>query len=303
MIVQRETILRNRRALNWQRALSAEGQSAQAAPRTSLRKRGASPSFYLGLALVILWLLAALLAPLAPFPPDQVGAGGSLEAPSGLHLFGTDRLGRDLFSRVLVGSRIALGVALFGVIIAGGTGLSLGLVAGYFGGWLDQILSRFMDLWMAFPGLLLAVIVVARLGPSLNNAILALGIVGAPAFYRLMRSATLSARRTTYVEAAHSVGAPHRRIMLRHILPNVASPIIVFITLRLGILILAGGSLSFIGLGAQPPTPEWGALLAEGREYMALAPWLAIFPGLCITLTVVGLNLLGDGLRDWFTGA
>jgi ABC-type dipeptide/oligopeptide/nickel transport system permease subunit len=151
---------------------------------------------------------------------------------------------------------------------------------------------------MAFPSLLLAIIIVARLGPELRNAVVALGIVGVPAFYRLTRGCTISARKATYVEAARAVGASDRRILLRHILPNSASSLVVLTTMRVGVLVLAGGGLSFIGLGAQPPHPEWGALLASGRDYMDTAPWLAIFPGLCITLTVMGFNLLGDGLRD-----
>lgn len=256
-------------------------------------------SLHIGALLVTAWLLTALLAPLlALYPPDLVGAGPRLEAPSLAHPFGTDALGRDLFSRVVAGSRIALGVALLGTGISALLGVTLGLLAGYYGGWLDQTLSRAMDVWMAFPGLLLAVVIVARLGPSLQNSIIALGIVGAPSFYRLVRSTSFSASRSSYVESALAVGCRGRRIILLHILPNLLSPLTVLLTMRLGVMILAAGSLSFIGLGAQPPTPEWGALLAGGRDYMDSAPWLAVLPGLCITLTVVGLNLLGDGLRD-----
>jgi ABC-type dipeptide/oligopeptide/nickel transport system permease subunit len=155
-----------------------------------------------------------------------------------------------------------------------------------------------MDVWLAFPGMLLALVIVARLGPSFRNAILALGIAGAPGFFRLTRSLALSARHTAYVEAARSVGATDGRVLLRHILPNLSAPLLVLITSRAGILLLAGGALSFLGLGAQPPTPEWGALLAAGRTHMDTAPWLAVFPGICLTLAVVGFNLLGDGLRD-----
>ncbi len=155
-----------------------------------------------------------------------------------------------------------------------------------------------MEVWLAFPSLLLAIIIVARLGPSLRNAVVALGIVGAPSFFRLTRSSTLSAKKLAYVEAARAVGATDRRVVLRHIMPNIAPSLVVLATMRMGVLVLAGGGLSFIGLGAQPPQPEWGALLADGRNYMDTAPWLAIFPGLCITLTVAGFNLLGDGFRD-----
>lgn len=277
-------------------ALAADAGLART--RTTLRPAW-SRSMVIGAVLVALWLLAALLAPLATYPPDELGVGEILQAPSFAHPFGTDAFGRDMFSRVLYGARIALRIALLGTAISAALGLSLGLLAGFYAGWLDQGLSRTMDVWMAFPGLLLAIVIVARLGPSLDHAVIALGIIGAPAFYRLMRSGALSIRRTEYVEAARAVGANDRRIMSRHVLPNLTSSIIVLLTLRMGILILAGGSLSFIGLGAQVPEPEWGALLAAGRDYMDAAPWLAIIPGLCITLTVVGLNLFGDGLRDW----
>jgi ABC-type dipeptide/oligopeptide/nickel transport system permease subunit len=257
------------------------------------------PGFWIGAALIGAFVLVALFGPVvAPFSPVTVGAGPVLQPPNAVHPFGTDALGRDLFSRVLHGGRIAMAMAMFGVTVSASIGVALGAAAGYYGGRPDQMLSRLMEIWLAFPGVLLAVIIVARLGPGLTNATLALGIVGVPVFFRLMRNTTLSARRTCYVEAAHSVGASDRRIMLRHILPNVGSPVIVLVTMRLGILILSGSALSFIGLGAQPPQPEWGALLAAGRDYMDVAPWLAVLPGLCITLTVVGLNLLGDGLRD-----
>lgn len=256
-------------------------------------------SFRIGAAVAAVFIVAALVAPLvAPFPPDQVAAGPGLQPPSAVHPFGTDLLGRDVFSRVLYGARIALGMAVLGVGISALVGILLGLLAGYFGNWLDQGLSRLVDVWLAFPGLLLAIIIVARLGPSLLNAVVALGIVGVPAFYRLTRGTSLCVRHASYVEAAESVGASHGRIMLRHVMPNMLSPLIVLIAMRLGILILSGGALSFIGLGAQPPVPEWGALLADGRNYMDVAPWLAVFPGVCIAATVAGLNLLGDGLRD-----
>jgi peptide/nickel transport system permease protein len=261
--------------------------------------RHTTPSLWLGGAIVTVLLLCALLAPaIARYPPDLVMGEVRLQGPSGAHPFGTDALGRDMLSRVLYGARIALGMAVLGVGIAAALGVTLGLLAGLYGGWRDQLLARVMDVWMAFPSLLLAIIIVARLGPDLRNAVLALGIVGAPAFFRLTRGCTLSARQATYVEAARSVGAGDRRILLRHILPNNISPLVVLVTMRMGMLVLAGGGLSFIGLGAQPPQPEWGALLATGRDYVDTAPWLALFPGLCITLTVAGFNLLGDGLRD-----
>lgn len=260
----------------------------------------ATPSLRVGRLIVLALILTALLAPaLAPFPPDQIGAGPRLAAPSLMHPFGTDALGRDLLSRVMYGSRAALLLAGIGVGVAAGLGVSLGLAAGYFGGWTDRALSRAVEVWLAFPGLLLAVIVVARLGPSLTNAALALGIAGAPAFFRLARAETLCAKAGQYVESARALGASSHRIVFRHILPNILPSLIALATLRAGTMILAGGGLSFVGLGAQPPAAEWGALLAQGRDAMVEAPWLALFPGLAMMLTVVGLNLLGDGLRDW----
>jgi ABC-type dipeptide/oligopeptide/nickel transport system permease subunit len=244
-------------------------------------------------------LFAAIVAPfIAPYPPDRVMAGPRLAPPTDQHWMGTDTLGRDLYSRVLFGAQIALLMAGFSVGIAAALGIAPGLLAGYRGGWFDQATSRFMDVWLAFPGLLLALVIVARLGPSLRNAIVAIGIISAPGFYRFARSLALSARHAAYVEAAHAAGCGEARIIRQHVLPNIAPPLIVFATMRAGVAILAIGGLSFLGLGAQPPSPEWGALLAAGRNAMASAPWLAIYPGLCLTATVVGLNLLGDGLRD-----
>lgn len=259
-----------------------------------------TPSLRIGGLIVFVMLTAAIAAPfITPYAPDKVLAGEKLDAPSITHPFGTDPLGRDMLSRVLYGTQIAVGIALLGVSIAAALGILPGLIAGYRGGWVDQIISRLMDVWLAFPGLLLALIIVSRLGPSLQNTVIALGIVGTPAFYRLTRNATLSARRAVYVQAAQAIGARESRILLRHILPNLASSLVVMATMRSGTLLLAAGGLSFVGLGAQPPLPEWGSLLAAGRNYMETAPWLAIYPGICITLAVTGLNLLGDGLRDF----
>lgn len=260
---------------------------------------GVRLNLLVGGSLVGLLLLAAAFAPvLAPVPPDTIQPGLRLQAPSLAHPFGTDALGRDLLSRVLYGARTALSMIVPAVLLSAVPGVGLGLLAGYFRGWLDQVLSRVMDAWLSLPGLLLAVVLVARMGPSLTTTIIALGIVGIPGYYRMVRNGTLSACQAQYVEAAHALGLGHGRILLRHILPNLASPIIVLVTLRLGTVLLAGGGLSFIGLGVQPPTPEWGALLAAGRDTMDLAWWVALFPGLAITASVVGFNLLGDGLRD-----
>ncbi len=244
-------------------------------------------------------VLAGVLAPLlAPYPPDQIQPALRLRPPSLEHPFGTDAFGRDLYSRVLHGARIALRISLLSVLLAAAPGIWLGLLAGYHRGWSEQILSRLMEIWLAFPGLLLAIVLVARLGPSLDTTVIALGVVGLPSFYRLARNGTISARHALYVEAARALGIGQTRILLRHILPNLASPLIVLVTLRMGTMLLAAGGLSFIGLGAQPPLPEWGALLATGRDYLDTAWWLAFFPGLAFTLSVTGFNLLGDGLRD-----
>lgn len=249
--------------------------------------------------IVALVLLVAVLAPfIAPYAPDQIMAGTRLTPPSFDYPFGTDALGRDMLSRVLLGARLAVWTMVLGVSVAAWFGIVPGLIAGYAGGWVDQVVSRGMDVALSFPGLLLALIIVARLGPSLDNAIIAMGIISAPGFYRLARCHTISARKMLYVDAARSIGANDGRILFRHIAPNLASMLIVMATMRAGMMLVVTGGLSFIGLGAQPPSPEWGALLASGRNYLETAPWLAIIPGLCITLTVVGANLLGDGLRD-----
>jgi len=258
-----------------------------------------TPSLIVGATLTVLLVLVAATAHwLAPFAPEMVGAGAPLQSPSWTHLFGTDALGRDQFSRIVYGTRLALCMATGGVTLAAVLGVSLGLTAGYYGRRVDRLLSRLVEVWMAFPGLLLALVIVARLGPSLSNTLIALGVVGMPSYFRLVRAAAISARHQAYVEAAHAVGLTDLRIVSRHILPNALPGIVVLATMRMGMLLLAGGGLSFIGLGAQPPQPEWGAMLATGRDYMQIAPWLALFPGLCLTVIVVGFNLLGDGLRD-----
>jgi ABC-type dipeptide/oligopeptide/nickel transport system permease subunit len=243
--------------------------------------------------------MGSILVPLlTPYAPDQILQGARLQPPTLAHPFGTDALGRDMLTRVAYGAHLAAWTALLAVGLSLMVGLVLGSLAGYHVGWVDQIISRAMDGWLALPGALVAVIIVARLGPSLNNLILALGVMGVPAFYRIVRNATLGARQMPYAEAAVALGATDARVMWRHVFPNILSPLVVLTTMRLGTVLLTGSSLSFIGLGAQPPSPEWGALLAAGRNYADSAWWLAVFPGLAITATVVGLNLLGDGLRD-----
>jgi peptide/nickel transport system permease protein len=219
-------------------------------------------------------------------------------APSWAHPFGTDEFGRDILSRVIYGARYSLRVGVLATLLAVGGGTLLGLIAGYFGGIVDSLSQKLIDVMLAFPGLLLALAIIAILGTGLQNVLLALGIGGIPYYARLMRGQVLSLKHREFVEAARVVGAGHPRVMLRHIFPNTLSPLIVVASLDLGANILAAAALSFIGLGAQPPTPEWGAMLSAGRDFMRDQWWIATFPGLAIVVTVLGLNLLGDGLRD-----
>ncbi len=258
-----------------------------------------SAALYLGFALVATVAVGALLVTLVtPYAPDQILPDARLQPPGLAHPFGTDALGRDLLARVASGAYLAAQTAFLAVGLSLAAGLILGSLAGYYAGWVDQIISRAMDGWLALPGALVAVIIVARLGASLSNLILALGIMGVPAFYRIVRNTTLGARYMPYAEAAVALGATDTRVMWRHVFPNILPPLVVLTTMRFGTVLLTGSSLSFIGLGAQPPAPEWGALLAAGRNYVDTAWWLAVFPGLAVTMTVIGLNLLGDGLRD-----
>lgn len=252
-----------------------------------------------GVLLLVVVLAAAFAPMLAPFAPEKIGAGSILSAPSGLHPFGTDAFGRDLFSRILFGARLALRLSILSVALSAVPGTLLGMIAGYYRGWIDQALSRVIDAWLALPGLLLALLVIARTGPSLDGAILALGIAGIPSFYRMARGSTISISRQPFMEASRALGAGGATLIFRHIFPNLCSILLVLVSLRLGTFLLAGGSLSFIGLGAQPPQPEWGALLAEGRDYLDTAWWMFVFPLLAMTLTVLGFNLFGDGLSDY----
>ena len=267
------------------------------APGRSARRQPVNLIF--GGLLIGLVIVVALLAPLiAPYAPDTLSVGGLLEAPSAAHPFGTDAFGRDLFSRVVFGARLALRLSLLSVAISVLPGTLFGMLAGYYRGWIDQVFSRLIDAWLALPGLLLALLVIARTGPSLNGAILALGIAGIPSFYRLARSVTISLSQQPFIEACRALGASGFDLIFRHILPNLLTSLVVLVTLRLGTFLLAGGSLGFIGLGAQLPDPEWGALLAEGRDYFDQAWWMFFFPLMAMTLTVLGFNLFGDGLRD-----
>jgi peptide/nickel transport system permease protein len=249
--------------------------------------------------IVLVLVLAAVFAPLiAPFAPDEVRAGKPLTPPDRTHLFGTDDLGRDMFSRIIYGARITLRIGLVIVAVEVLIGVTVGLVAGYFGGWTDAVLMRFTDVMLAFPGIMLALAIVATLGPGLTNAIFAVALASWPVFARVVRSSVLTVRESEYITAAHVLGASNRHIMWRGILPNVLAPIIVLASLEFPAAVLVAAALSFLGLGAQPPTPEWGALLTDARNYIRTAPYLINIPGVTIFLTVLAFNLLGNTLRD-----
>ncbi|OXJ30301.1 glutathione ABC transporter permease GsiD [Burkholderia sp. HI2714] len=248
------------------------------------------------LALVVLAFVGPHIVPFDPenyFDYDALNAG-----PSAVHWFGVDSLGRDIFSRIITGTRISLAAGFFSVALGAVVGTFFGLLAGYYEGWWDRITMRIADVLFAFPGILLAIGVVAILGNGMVNVICAVAIFSIPAFARLVRGNTLMLKHMTYVEAARSIGASDWTIIMRHILPGTVSSVVVYFTMRIGTSIITAASLSFLGLGAQPPTPEWGAMLNEARADMVTAPHIAIFPSLAIFLTVLAFNLLGDGLRD-----
>ena len=257
-------------------------------------------SLVLGGAIVLLMVLAAIFAPLlTPYDPIKLDIRARFQPPSATHWFGTDQYGRDVFSRVLYGARYDLLIAVLAVALAAGVGTPLGMLAGYFRGWTDTVIMRVMDLLLAFPNILLAMTLAAVLGPSLNNAILAVAIVGIAGYARIAYSGTMAAANEVYVEAARALGARHHRLLWSAILPSILAPIVIRGTLGMGFTILLAAGLGFIGLGAQPPTPEWGAMINEGRNQVILGRWwTSVFPGLAIVLLVTGFNLLGDGLRD-----
>jgi peptide/nickel transport system permease protein len=260
-----------------------------------LRRRGAM----LGLAIVMAFVLIAVFAPvLAPQDPLQTSWSAVRKAPSAQYLFGTDEIGRDVLSRVIWGARASLLAGLVSVCIAMALGVPIGLLAGYVGGWVDGLISRFTDAMLAVPFLILAIALAAFLGPSLTNAMIAIGVSATPVFIRLTRGQVLSVKVEDFVEAARAVGNPHWRIALRHILPNILPPLIVQATLAIAAAIIAEASLSFLGLGQQPPAPSWGSMLNTAKNYVDNAPWMAVWPGVSIFLMVLSFNLLGDGLRD-----
>lgn len=252
------------------------------------------------LAIIALLVLVALFAPaISPYDPSKQNFGDALSGPSAKHLLGADNLGRDILTRIIYGSRVSLQVGLIAVGISLVIGATLGLVAGYSGaGIVDTIVMRCMDTLLAFPTLVLALAITAALGPSLRNVMIAVGIVGIPAYARLVRGQVLSVARREYIEAARVVGAPTVRIMWRHVLPNVTAPLIVQSSLGVAFAILSEASLSFLGLGVQPPTPSWGGMLSFGKDWLDRAPMMALAPGAAIFVTVLAFNFLGDGIRD-----
>jgi len=267
--------------------------------RRALRRLLARRTAVFGLAVVAAMVLLALAAPwLAPFDPLATSWTLVRKAPSGAHWFGTDEVGRDLLSRVIWGGRASLAAGVISVSIAVGVGVPLGMLAGYVGGVLDAAISRVTDAMLAIPFLILAIALAAFLGPSLGNAMIAIGVTATPIFVRLSRGQVLAVRAEEYVEAARAVGNPPARILLRHVLPNILPPVIVQSTLAIAAAIIAEASLSFLGLGQQPPSPSWGSMLNTAQRFLTQAPWMAVFPGLAIFVTVLAFNLLGDGLRD-----
>jgi peptide/nickel transport system permease protein len=263
--------------------------------RRLCRRKGAM----VGLVVVVSVIAMALLAPwVAPYNPIATSFTMVRKAPTWVHWFGTDEVGRDVLSRVIWGARASLSAGVVSVGIALGAGVPLGLLAGYAGGWIDSAISRIVDAMLAIPFLILAIALAAFLGPSLGNAMIAIGVTATPVFVRLTRGQTLQAKVEDYVEAARAVGNPHWRIAVRHVLPNIVPPLLIQASLAVAQAIIAEAALSFLGLGQQPPAPSWGSMLNSAQRFIAQAPWMAIWPGAAIFVVVLSFNLLGDGLRD-----
>jgi peptide/nickel transport system permease protein len=265
----------------------------------TLRRLARHSGARFGAAVVLGFALAALAAPwVAPFDPEAIALGANLQGPSRVHLFGTDSLGRDVLSRTIWGARISLTIGFVSVGLAMVGGAPLGALAAWSGGWADRLVMRAMDVLLSFPTILLAIVVITIFGPGLGNAMLAIGVAQVPLYARLTRAAVLRVKALSFIEAARASGAGEWRVLVRHALPNCLPPLLVQSTLMFATAILSAAYLGFLGLGAQPPTPEWGTMLAKARDFLRTAPHVSIFPGLTIMLTVLGLNLLGDGLRD-----
>jgi peptide/nickel transport system permease protein len=280
-------------------AKASRGMRSQREVAIVLRNLRRNPGAVIGATILALLVMVAIAAPwLAPYDPNEVFPIQSNQAPSGDYWLGNDIYGRDILSRMIFGTRISLTIGLISVGIAACIGVPVGLLAGWYGGWADTTVMRVTDAMLAFPGLLLALSIIAVLGPGLNNAMIAVGISAIPTYVRLVRGSVLSTKSHVYVDAARVVGCPTGRITFRHILPNVFAPVLVLSSLGVATAILSSAGLSFLGLGAQPPVPEWGAMVNEGRDRMASAWWISTFPSLAIMTAVLAINLLGDGLRD-----
>lgn len=285
----------------WPTRRSDTNRTPWPAPGSALWLLMRNPSAVVGGGIVFLMALMALLAPwLAPYDPNVISLAERLQAPSAAHWFGTDEMGRDLLSRVIFGARVSLVIGLVVIILAGGIGTVAGAAAGYLGGKIDNFVMRVMDVILSFPSLLLAMALAAALGPSLENAILAVAFTQIPKFARLARGEALNIRERLYIKAARVSGFSSPWIIAHHVIPNCLATLMVMATLTVGETILVAASLSFIGLGAQPPTPEWGAIISVGRKFLLDQWWYPTFPGVFIVLTVVGYNILGDALRDVF---
>jgi peptide/nickel transport system permease protein len=291
-------VLRQESVITDSTPLRAERAKPQSPWKLAFRRVVRNKGAVIGLTVTLFWVACAILAPvLSPYDPIKMNSAARLSSPSVEHWLGADLYGRDLLSRILWGSQLSLRVGLVSVCIGALVGTILGLVAGYYGRAADEVIMRLVDAMLAFPGILLALVIVAFLGSGLNNVIIAVGIGLIPSFARLVRGCVLAAKEELYVLSATVIGCRTQRIIVRHILPNIAAPLIVLFTLSVAWAILNAAALSFLGLGAKPPTPEWGTILSEGRDYLRVAPWITTFPGLAIMSLVIGMNLMGDGLR------
>jgi peptide/nickel transport system permease protein len=286
-------------ALSETSTIEATGAAAARVAMTSRWRRAfRDPLFLTACGALVVLVVAGLAADLiTPYSPTAVDAMAMFKGPSAHHVLGTDRFGRDLFARILFGVRVSLGIAGAAIAVAGATGSCLGLLAGL-GGWVDELLGRLMDVFFAFPPVLLAIGIAAVLGAGPGTAIVAIAVVYAPLYFRVVRGSVLGEAAQTYVEAAQALGLGRLAILFRHILRNVVSPVVVQTAVCLSYAILIESALSYLGLGVQPPTPSWGTILNEGKEFLALAPWVSLFPGAAIMLAVLAFNIVGDGLRD-----
>jgi glutathione transport system permease protein len=276
-------------------AVRPEPRRRATAWRQLLLHRGAIAGGCVLAVVVLACALAGIAAPYGPAAPDYAAP---LHGPSAGHLLGTDQFGRDILSRILYGGRVSLAIAAAGTLVSAAVGSLLGLVTGYYGGLLDLLLMRVMDVMLAFPGILIAIGIVALIGPGLINVLIAVSVFGVPVFARLVRGETMRLRSELFIEAARAGGARSRDVIYRHLLPNILPLIVIYATLRTANAILVASGLGFLGLGVQPPNPEWGTMLADGRQFLSVAGWVALFPGLAILVTTLSLNLLGEGLRD-----